>query len=75
MRAISRLLIVSVGAAGYGTIASASTGNGGISHDLVAACFDTGQVRAILAGTDVMGPPTAIGVSPQALVTAAQLSP
>lgn len=40
---------------------------GGISYDLVAACFNTGQVRGILAGTDIMGPLASIGVAPQAL--------
>ncbi|PTL81363.1 MXAN_6577-like cysteine-rich protein [Vitiosangium sp. GDMCC 1.1324] len=39
---------------------------GGIcTYDLVAACFNTGQVVGIQAGSDVKGPPMAVGTNPQ----------
>ncbi|MBM7113358.1 MXAN_6577-like cysteine-rich protein [Archangium primigenium] len=37
------------------------------ADDVVAACFNTGQVVGLQAGTDVRGPSAAVGTSPQAL--------
>jgi len=41
--------------------------NGTCAYDVVAACFNTGQVIGIQGGTDLIGPLSSIGSNPQAL--------
>ncbi|QRN98713.1 hypothetical protein JRI60_06655 [Archangium violaceum] len=40
---------------------------GTCTYDLVAACFNTGQVVGLQAGPDVKGPAVAVGTSPQSV--------
>jgi hypothetical protein len=42
---------------------------GSCTYDVVAACFNTGQIVGIQAGSDIVSPLTSIGTAPQALAT------
>ena len=46
---------------------------GTCTHDLVAACFNTGQVVGIPADTDAKGPAVAVGSGPQSLARLADV--
>lgn len=53
------------GACGDVCADSRSCRSGICTYDVVAACFNTGQVVGIQAGPDVKGPSVAVGTSPQ----------
>ena len=55
------------GACGMVCADARSCHSGVCSDDVVAACFNTGQVVGIQAGADVRGPSAAVGTSPQSL--------
>ncbi len=41
--------------------------DGTCTHDIIAACFNTGQVVGLQVGSDVKGPGVAVGTSPQSV--------
>jgi stigma-specific protein Stig1 len=53
------------GACGNVCADSRSCRSGTCTYDVIAACFNTGQVVGIQAGPDVKGPSVAVGTSPQ----------
>src|SRR5262245_15124412 len=55
------------GACGNACDNARSCHNGTCVYDVVAACFNTGQVVGIQGGSDLLGPLSSIGSNPQAL--------